>query len=229
MGGRGASGLKQLSGGGGASGKGSWSTSPNTKSPDTLREALGTKGRAMSITKAAEGANPYYNGNYREFSENCQRCVVAYEARRRGYNVVAQPTYQGDQLPYGVSVPGKGTANGRWQGAFQGAKSESVSAKTSKGVNNQINAKMSQYGDGSRAVIGVQWKNGKGGHVFVAERKNGVTYLVDPQVGGKYSSKVFDKVGTSRVSLVRTDNLKFSNRAMKSVEQAGDRTGKKAK
>lgn len=120
MGGRGASGLKQLSGGGGASGKGSWSTSPNTKSPDTLREALGTKGRAMSITKAAEGANPYYNGNYREFSENCQRCVVAYEARRRGYNVVAQPTYQGDQLPYGVSVPGKGTVNGRWQGAFQG-------------------------------------------------------------------------------------------------------------
>lgn len=226
MGGRGASGLKHLTGGGGISGNGQWSTSPNTKSPSTLKEALGKKGRAMSIEKAASGANPYYNGDYREFSENCQRCVVAYEARRRGYNVVAQPTYQGDQMPHVVRIPGTDVTNGRWQGAFQGAKAESVSAKTSSAVNNKINAKMASYGDGSRAVIGVQWKNGSGGHVFIAERKNGTTYLIDPQVGGRYSSKVFNEVDTSRVRLVRTDNLKFSNRAMKSVEQANARVGK---
>ena len=69
------------SGGGGGS-SAEWTTTPNVNSPQTLRQALGTRGRAMSMEKAASGANPYYDGSYREFSENCQRAVVAYEARR---------------------------------------------------------------------------------------------------------------------------------------------------
>ena len=76
--------------------KGQWSNAPNVQGPETLREALGNKGRPMSIEKAVLGANPYYDGSYKEFSENCQRAVVAYEARRRGYDVTAQPTFQGD-------------------------------------------------------------------------------------------------------------------------------------
>lgn len=99
-----------------------------------------------------------------EFSENCQRAVVAYEARRRGYKVTAQPTYEGDKLPQIVK------SNGRWQGAFKGAKTEMVSGKNAKEVQKNIESKMKQYGNGSRAVVGVQWKNG-GGHVFNVERK----------------------------------------------------------
>lgn len=222
MGGRGASSslpTAHPSGGGGSGGQ--WTGSPNVQGPTSLRAALGTKGKPMSINEAVRGANPYYDGTYKEFSENCQRAVVAYEARRRGYDVTAQPTYEGDKLPQVVR------SNGRWQGAFQGAKSENVSGANSKAVKNNVEAKMKEYGEGSRAVVGVQWKNG-GGHVFNVERKNGKTHYVDAQIGAKYNpSELFSKVKTNSVRIVRTDNLKFSDRAKKSIEQSGSRTGKK--
>ena len=192
--------------------------------PETLREALGKKGRPMSMENAVRGANPYYDGSYREFSENCQRAVVAYEARRRGYNVTAQPTFEGDVLPQG-NVGGKG--NGRWQGAFKGAKSESVGASNGDKVVSNIEKKMADYGDGSRAIVKIQWKNGDG-HVFNVERKNGKTYYVDAQIGAKYNPKqLFSQVKPQSTRIVRTDNLKFSDRMKKSVEQSGVRTSAK--
>lgn len=210
--------------GGGGNSNSPWSTTPNTQSPDTLREALGSKGKPMSMADAVRGANPYYDGTYREFSENCQRAVVAYEARRRGYNVTAQPTFEGDQLPKGVA----GTNNARWQGAFKGAKTEMVSGKNAKEVQNNIESKMKEYGNGSRAIVGVQWKNGGGGHVFNIERQGGKTYYVDAQIGAKYKpSEILGAIKPNSVRLVRTDNLKFSDRMKKSVEQAGSRTNGK--
>ncbi|MBE5969752.1 MAG: hypothetical protein E7242_05910 [Lachnospiraceae bacterium] len=205
------------SGGGG----GKWSTTPNVQNPQTLKEALGQRGRPMSIYKAAKGANPYYDGSYKEFSENCQRAVVAYEARRRGYDVTAQPTFQGDKLPKQTH------GNGHWQGAFKNAKTENVSGKNAKAVQSNIENKMSQYGNGSRAVVAIQWSDGKG-HVFNVERQSGKTYYVDAQIGAKYNpATLFAKVKTNSVKLVRTDNLKFSDRMKKSVEPAGSRTGGK--
>ena len=200
---------------------GKWTNTPNVQSPETLREALGTKGRPMSMENAVRGANPYYDGTYKEFSENCQRAVIAYEARRRGYNVTAQPTFEGDKLPE-ANVGGHG--NGRWQGAFQNAKSESVGGKNAQAVQNNIENKMKEYGNGSRGIVKVQWNNGEG-HVFNVEHKNGRTYYVDAQIGARYNpAQLFTQVKPQSVRLVRTDNLKFSNRAMKSVEQAGSRT-----
>jgi hypothetical protein len=53
----------------------------------------------MTLQEAAAngGANPNYalGGGYHE---NCQTCVVAFEARRRGYNVVAKPYTKGSVL-----------------------------------------------------------------------------------------------------------------------------------
>lgn len=230
FGGRGSSsggggGLPTATPNGSAKGSGGqWSNAPNVQSPQTLREALGNKGKPMSMVDAVKGANPYYDGTYREFSENCQRAVVAYEARRRGYNVTAQPTFEGDTLPEG-NVGGKG--NGRWQGAFKGAKSESVGANNPKKVQENIESKMKEYGDGSRAIVKIQWKNGEG-HVFNVERKNGKTHYVDAQIGAKYDPKqLFTQVKPQSTRIVRTDNLKFSDRMKKSVEQAGSRTGGK--
>lgn len=225
FGGRGSSsggGLPTLHPTGSNADKGEWSKGLGMQNIDTLREALGTRGRSMSMQKAVEGANPYFDktGTYKEFTENCQRAVVAYEARRRGYNVVAQPTYEGDTLPQ-ANVGGKG--NSRWQGAFKGAKSEQVGARTAAKAQANVEAKMKEYGNGSRAVLGVQWKGG-GGHVLNVERVNGKTHYVDAQVGGKYTAKeLFNAIKPNSVRVVRTDNLKFSDRAKKSVEQSGRR------
>lgn len=64
-------------------------------------------GKPMSIDKAdRKNANPKYqtlvNGSFRPYTSNCQTCVVAYELRKRGYDVEAK----------GVGVKPKSYTNG---------------------------------------------------------------------------------------------------------------------
>lgn len=81
----------------------------------------------------------------------------------------------------------------------------------------RLNSKMASYGEGARAVVQVQWKKG-GGHVFIAERKNGKTVYIDPQVNKRYTAiYIASSVRPGSVNLVRTDNLRVSERAKNSV------------
>lgn len=214
FGGRGSS-----SGGGKGGGKlsfsnGKWSNGLGFQKHDTLKEALGTRGAPKTMGDAMLGSNPNYSGNYKEFSENCQRVVVAYEARRRGYDVTAQPTYRGDtlnQIAYNDSA--NNISRGRWMGAFQNAKPTDVSSKTGQGVMNNIESQMRNYGEGSRAVVQIFYRGG-GGHVFNVEQKNGRTQYIEAQTGKvKNFANTLKDVKTDRVALVRTDNLNFSDRA----------------
>lgn len=181
--------------------------------PKDLKTALGVKGEPMSMRAAYSGANPHFSRDYAEYSFNCQRAVIAYEARRRGYDVTALPTYKGDILP-------RSTKNGNafWMGAFQGAKPVSVGAKTRKEVQSNLASKMQSWGDGSRAIVRVGWKNSRSGHVFNVENHNGKMYYVDAQTGSRVNIKQYlGLADPSSVRLVRTDNLRFSDRARKSV------------
>lgn len=182
--------------------------------PDSLKEAIGRKGKPNSIVDSVVGTNPYYSANYREFSENCQRCVVAYELNRRGYNVTAQPTYKGDTLPSVAYYNQKAkTFEGRWKGAFKGAKTINVGAKTEPGVISNIENTMKSYGSGSRAVVQIFYKSG-GGHVFNVENDCGRIVYVEAQTGKMKSIKqTMRSVDTASVNLVRTDNLNISERA----------------
>lgn len=197
-----------------------WSNGLGFQKHDTLRQALGTRGQAKTMGDAMLGSNPNYSGDYREFSHNCQRVVVAYEARRRGYDVTAQPTYDGDKLGQVAYTDTKnGVARGRWTGAFQNAKYNNVSAKNEQGVLNNIDSQMKNFGEGSRGVVQIFYKNG-GGHVFNVERKNGKTQYIEAQTGKvKDFAKTLKNVKTDKVALVRTDNLKFSDRAKNFVTQ----------
>lgn len=212
MGGRGAS-----SGGGGgklAFANGKWGNGTGFVPHDTLKQALGTRGEPFSMANAMFDTNPYHSDDYKEFSENCQRVVVAYEARRRGYDVTAQPTYKGDKLnQVAYNDDANGISRGRWMGAFQDAKPKNVSASTEQGVLNNIDKQMKNYGEGSRGVVQIFYKGG-GGHVFNVERKSGKTQYIEAQTGKvKDFGKTLKNVKTNRVALVRTDNLKFSDRA----------------
>ncbi len=220
MGGRGSSsggGIPTITPGGGG-GSAGFAMDAKPGSPNTLKDALGTKGRAMSTQRAVMGANPFYDGTYREYSENCQRAVVATEARFRGYNVIAQPTYEGDKLPSAAYVnPKTGVRNSFWMGAFKGAKPEKVGSTSVNKTQQNLESKMKSYGDGSRGIMQVQWKGG-GGHVLNVVQKNGKTYYYDGQVGAKYdASKLYKAIKPTKTQLVRTDNLKFSDRAKNSV------------
>lgn len=193
---------------------GEWSNGMGFRNYDTLKDAIGTKGRPKGMADACLNANPHFDRTmtYKEFTENCQRCVVAYEMRRRGYDVTAQPTYQNDVLPYGVPRP-DGLRNARWMGAFQGAKPEAIGDSPAA-----LKAAMQRYGDGSRAILQVQWAGGHSGHVVNVENRGGRILIYDAQIGKRYNAaELFAVVRKGKTQLVRVDNLKISERAKKSV------------
>jgi len=162
--------------------------------PATLSEALGAKGRAMSSAQASKGTNPHYSARHEAYSSNCQRCVLAYEARRRGYDVVALPTYKGDLLPYG--------------GDYLKALSNPHRVDVGKSKRKLVQELMS-YGNGARAIISVS--KGRDGHAFIAENKNGKIMYVDPQTNKRYSGLTLRSI--SNASVTRIDNQQFTDYA----------------
>ena len=213
--GTGSSGLsesseKPLGGGGGGSGQDPITVQPFRINPEDLKAAIGPKGRPIGIKAAMEGANPFYKGGAQgDFSENCQRAVVAYEMRRRGYDVIALPTFAGDKLPSG----------GKWQGAFQHAKTINVGSTNPQKAQANLEAQMKSFGKGSRGIVRIP------GHVFNVENVNGKIRYIDAQTNTVYNSNnVFSRVGrkSSSIQLIRTDNLRLSDRAKKSVTPTTD-------
>ena len=73
---------------------------------------------------------------------------------------------------------------------------------------------MKSFGNGSRGIVKIP------GHVFNVENIGGkITYL-DAQTNTIYNSNnVFSRIGkkSSEIQLIRTDNLRISERAKKSV------------
>lgn len=194
--------------------------------PETLKEALGIKGKQKSIGDARKNANPYYSESYAEYSENCQRCVVAYELRRRGYDVVAQATYQGDKWPTNIFIDGR--VLGRWRGAFRHAKTDDIgvagnNAKAESRVLRKLTSKMHEYGSGARAIVRIGYRDSHMGHVFNVENRGGRIYYVDAQNGYRYTNAdmrgLMKLVNTRSVTLTRTDHLRISGRAKEFVWQ----------
>lgn len=187
-------------------------------------KALGKKGEPSSIADALRKVNPNYDSRLdaqEAYTSNCQRCIVAYEMQRRGYDVEALPTYADDNLPQiayrYTNKEGKQELIGRWQGAFKNAKGVNVGASgnnaaSEKKTYDNIVKEMTKYGNGSRAVVQILYRNG-GGHVFNVENVNGQISFVEAQTGRtKDIWRTLKSVNTDTVRLVRTDNLKVSGR-----------------
>lgn len=89
-------------------GRGSWSSSGGTfaptaggmsngggdenvlgpRIPGTLQEALGQRGRPMSVAVASAGTNPHYSRDYAAYSSNCQRACS--RMRREGAGMMSR-------------------------------------------------------------------------------------------------------------------------------------------
>lgn len=135
------------------------------------------------------------------------------------------PLTGGDKLPkVAYYDPKRGTWEGRWKGAFQGAKTINVGVKgntpsTERAVIGNLESNMQSFGPGSRGVVQVFWRRG-GGHVFNVENDGGRIRYVDAQTGKQVRiSDYIHSAKTSSVNLVRTDNLRVSERAKNFVTQ----------
>ena len=164
-----------------------------------------------SYVQDLKEANPNFAGEIYGWSQNCQRCVSTYEARRRGYDVTALPimtTPEEDELSNVFSL-GKGIFS-----PYAGANPKDMSANSGTQAELNIEELMQSWGDGARAIVCVQWKDekGGGGHAFIAEQVNGKTRFVDPQTGQTNVKEYFDDAKGRGVVCGRIDNLPFTNR-----------------
>ena len=159
----------------------------------------------LSIISDIKATNPGFSSHTFEYMENCQRCVAAYEARRRGFNVIAKPRIlsRTDPLPYMTNPLG-------WPAVYKDHKLESCGADTGKLAKEKIEALMKSYGDKSRAIVKVDWLMQNKGHLFIAENQNDIIYFVDPQTGSLDVAWYFSYINPKSVFIMRTDQTPFT-------------------
>lgn len=135
-----------------------------------------------------------------KYTHNCQRCVPAYEMRRRGYDVVAKPReIDKDGKPSTTDSVWNG-----WMNVFKGIQFERCNG-TGKA---KCDSLMKQWGDGARAEVYVSWSGrNSGAHVFVAENRDGKVVYLDPQTGKEDVSGYFKLVRKGSTMIARIDNL----------------------
>ena len=132
---------------------------------------------------------------------------------------MALPTYEGDTKPQVTFSKSDGTVTGRWMGAFQGAKAIPMRGRNTKQATANVQNKMLEFGKGSRGVVQVFWKEG-GGHVFNVENTGGKIIARDAQTGKAVNlERYLSYAKPGSVNLIRTDNLKISNRSKDFVTQ----------
>ena len=138
---------------------------------------------------------------------NCQRCVVAFEARMRGYDVMARPSW-GAEDPLRIAR--------EWLSAFEYSPDDirKANGKTSDEIIKSVEEIMRSFGEGSRAVIWFQWHDKRmgDGHAIVAEcKKGGVVNFGDPQNKSGSAKKILRLAMLDSVGILRVDNLNFTD------------------
>jgi len=169
---------------------------------DLVEQATGAKlGTPMDIQDAVSGANPNYKPRT-PYSVNCQRCVQAYELRRRGYDVIAKPK------PSKNNIITWGSECFIQPGAYQ----HSYQAFTLNQTEAAVKKMLANAPDGSRYTIYVKWKRNYGGgaHVFIAEKTGGVVRYVDPQVANLDASDYFAKGSVGHFGYFRMDDKQLT-------------------
>ena len=140
---------------------------------------------------------------------NCQRCVVAFEARMRGFDVMARPSWGANDTL---------RTAGEWLKAFKYSETDikRASGKTVAEMIKSVEEIMKSFDEGSRAVIFFQWDktktNFEDGHVIIAEcRANGVVNFGDPQVGTRTAKNKLKLALSGTIGILRVNDLDFTD------------------
>lgn len=174
-----------------------------------------TKGKEMTFEEANELKGNVNYGKGRQYSINCQSCVVANELRRRGFDVTAHGNFEKGDIPQKLSyqtnwawvdpdtnqMPRKQRAGGLY---IDGT---SLKTKTYTKMLKEFDELTKEAG---RYHIDCGWKRSRSGHIITAERlEDGTLIIYDPQNGKKIDNfKAYAKNFSlqSGIGIVRVDN-----------------------
>lgn len=181
-----------------------------------------TRGRPMTREEADKGkANPNFlkGGGYRT---NCQSCVVAYEARRRGYDVTTKPNTRGSALDKLSRASHEAWIDPKTGKTPERPKPNEF-VRTPKQCRNMLENTIQP---GERYTFGHSWKGrSRCGHIICADKDDkGNLRLFDPQSGQtmmgkdidgylsrvKYTTTVYGMKINCSPRLLRVDNLSIN-------------------
>lgn len=170
-----------------------------------------SRGAPMAHDEANGGhVNPNFKGAKftSSYTQNCQTCVIAYEARLRGYDVEARSKNKfSNEVSYSVE---KGWLD---QNGLPPNPTHEFTGFDLFRLGERLSAEISE---GERHVIWWKWKRRKCGHIISLRKENGQIKYYDPQSGKNYSQTEFDEEikihMDSRVGAktMRVDNLGFN-------------------
>jgi len=195
----------------------------------TDAEKLCAKEFGLKETKCrSEGDQIEINENYEdgiEFQHNCANCSLAYDMRRKGFDVEAIPNKNG-------------LTNRDVYSCYDNYEENLTKIKT--GMHPKVAATkmindMKKYGDGAYGILYLSWK-GDGGHSLTWEVRNNRVIIRDSQISGAIydqsqiydlvrctsieSNSIIDKIAPiPPIQYLRTDNLKFNSRITKYVRK----------
>lgn len=176
-----------------------------------------TKGKEMTFEEANELKGNVNYGKGRQYSINCQSCVVANELRRRGFDVTAHGNFEKGDIPQKLSyqtnwawidpdtnqMPRKQRAGGLY---IDGT---SLKTKTFAKMLKEFDELTKAEG---RYHIDFGYKRSKSGHIITAERlSDGKIVIYDPQNGKiianfkSYANQHFSL--SSGIGILKVDNL----------------------
>lgn len=162
--------------------------------------------RDVDAVEDAKNANPNYSKQTYEYTNNCQRCVPAWELRQRGFDVIAQPC-----KPIGEHDALKTSPFSLWKfNAFDKDTSKRVQVDRDGTGKEKIIEFLKASGSGSRVEITVAWDyNPNEGHAFAAKNIGGVIVFIDPQNGksGQHVEDYFNRVVKGETRWLRIDTL----------------------
>lgn len=160
-----------------------------------------------TVQQDLAAVNPHLGGNGTAYTMNCQRCVTTYEARRRGLDVTALPTYKGDTWPNGVN----------YADAYVDGKKHIIDCSAARGNGARANVEKQVLAapNGARFIVDICFKgNTSDGHVFIAENQGGVVKWMDPLLHGRDqqmdATTHWNLASGKNCACLRVDNLKFS-------------------
>lgn len=174
---------------------------------DDPSQALNKKTEVMTQDEDMAVCNPKYSkgGVYKN---NCISCALAYDLRRRGYDVES------------VGVDTTKATNGSLPvqlGFYKGEKLEVFDVPDDPNIaTRQFTKKLMRHGNGSRGMLRIRWKNGDG-HTVVWEANGSSVVIRDPQNNtlvdlSDYASRA------KTFYYFRIDNLDLTNKTFRFVQ-----------
>lgn len=173
------------------------------------------KSKEMSKNDDLKRVNPLVYNFDKNTKNNCMLCTMAYDLRRRGYDVSANKASKGY---FTEDIK-------RW---YPKVKINSVTGVDSKGKNYTHGAQKNMIenvkktiisdGDGSRGNLMITWKGLRGGHSVAYEVENGNLKIMDAQCNKVYTNPdTFLKKCANTVEYARLDNVPFDKKKIKEV------------